>query len=143
MFKHLRPTRISQVFSTTILPTDEIPSMDMFDVKFSNLTKLTTGTTDKFSLTGFTVRMKRSSTPFLSNVFLPTGLLVLTSYIGFFIPVDSEEGRRITLLVTVFLMLVNISSTERNRGPEVIFYSNLFLSDPISSSVNIATNPLH
>ena len=100
-------------------------SMDMFDVKFSNLTKLTIGTNEKFSLTGFAVRMKRSSTPFFSNVFLPTGLLVLTSYIGFFIPVDSEEGRRITLLVTVFLMLVNISSTERNRGPEVNYFTGM------------------
>ena len=109
------------MFKTTVLYKEESLVMDMFDVTFSNLsnTKLITHTKEEFSLTGFIVRMKRSPTPYFTNVYLPTALLTLTSYIGFFIPVDTEEGRRITLLVTVFLMLVNISSTERNRGPEV------------------------
>ena len=99
--------------------------MDMFDVSFALLknktyiSKVKTHLNEEFSLTGFDVTMKRSPSPFYINVYLPTGLLTLTSLIGFIIPVTTEEGRRMALLVTVFLMLVNISSTERNRGPDV------------------------
>ena len=52
------------------------------------------------------------------NTYLPTLLLTLASFIGFVIPVAIVPGR-MALLVTIFLMLVNISSTERNRGPVV------------------------
>ena len=99
--------------------------MDMFDVSFALLkntiyrSEMKTTLNEEFSLTGFDVAMKRSPTPFYMNTYLPTGLLTLTTLIGFIIPVKAEEGRRMALLVTVFLMLVNISSTERNRGPVV------------------------
>ena len=110
-----------QIFSTSVSYSKKSKVMDMFDITFGNLsdTIMITRSNEKFSLTGFSLRMKRSPTPYFTNVYLPTTLLTLTSYIGFFIPVDKEEGRRITLLVTVFLMMVNISSTERNRGPQV------------------------
>ena len=52
------------------------------------------------------------------NIYLPTSLLTTASFIGFLIPVDKVPGR-MALLVTIFLMLVNISSTERNEGPVV------------------------
>ena len=52
------------------------------------------------------------------NTYLPTFLLTMISFIGFLIPVDAVPGR-MALLVTTFLMLVNISSTEKDRGPEV------------------------
>ena len=42
----------------------------------------------------------------------------MTSFIGFLIPADKVPGR-MALLVTIFLMLVNISNTELNRGPVV------------------------
>ena len=50
------------------------------------------------------------------NAFIPTYLLVTASFIGFLIPVEMVPGR-IALLVTIFLMLVNMSSAERNKGP--------------------------
>ena len=94
--------------------------MDMFDVDFSPLrnTTFATKTNEMFSMTGFTVAMKRSPTPYYMNVFLPTALLTITSFMGFLIPADLVPGR-MALLVTIFLMLVNISSTERERGPAV------------------------
>ena len=70
------------------------------------------------SLIGFTVVLTRNPSPFFTNTYLPTGLLTIISFIGFLIPVDKVPGR-MALLVTIFLMLVNISSTERNRGPIV------------------------
>ena len=73
---------------------------------------------ETYSKSGFTLVLKRSPTPFFMNVYLPTALLTISSFIGFMIPVDVVPGR-MALLVTTFLMLVNISSTERNRGPVV------------------------
>ena len=70
---------------------------------------------------GFHVVLKRNPNPFYINTYLPTGLLTIISFIGFVIPVDLVPGR-MALLVTIFLMLVNISSTERNRGPIVSVY---------------------
>ena len=109
-----------QTYSTSITFEQDILHMDMFDVSFNPLKNTTLGVNNEvYSLTGFVVTMKRSPIPFYINIYLPTGLLTIASLIGFTIPVGAEEGRRMTLLVTVFLMLVNISSTERNRGPAV------------------------
>ena len=109
-----------QEFTTNVTYDKESLYMDMFDVDFSPLSNTTfvTKTEEIFSMTGFTVEMKRSPTPYYMNVFLPTALLTITSFIGFLIPADLVPGR-MALLVTIFLMLVNISSTERERGPAV------------------------
>ena len=71
-----------------------------------------------FSVSGFVLDLKRISTPFLTNTYFPSALLPMISFIGFVIPVDIVPGR-MALLVTIFLMLVNKSSTERSRGPKV------------------------
>ena len=70
------------------------------------------------SLIGFTVGLTRNPKPYYTNTYLPTWLLTIISFIGFVIPVDMVPGR-MALQVTIFLMLVNISSTERHRGPIV------------------------
>ena len=75
-------------------------------------------TNETFSRSGFTLILARSPTPFFMNTYVPTALLTLSSFIGFLVPVDLVPGR-MALLVTTFLMLVNISSTEKDRGPEV------------------------
>ena len=114
--------------------------MDMFDLEFSPLNNATyvTSTKEIFSLAGFNVIIKRSSTPYYINVYIPTALLTMCSFIGFLFPIDSEEGRRTAWLVTIFLMLVNISSTERNRGPAVRYYVKL-LSLPLTKIVIVCT----
>ena len=71
-----------------------------------------------YPTSGFTIELTRSPTPFYMNTYLPTGLLTLASFIGFVIPVEIVPGR-MALLVTTFLMLVNIKSTERYVGPVV------------------------
>ena len=94
--------------------------MDMFDIGFNPLSDTTyqTPTKEEFSMAGFIVTIKRSPSPYYMNVYLPSALLTITSFIGFLIPPELVPGRT-TWLVTIFLMLVNISSTERNRGPSV------------------------
>lgn len=54
---------------------------------------------------------------FLVSWFTPTGLLVLISWISFFIPPDLVPGR-MALLVTIFLMLVNIDNTGNTDHPK-------------------------
>ena len=94
--------------------------MDMFDLEFGPLDNETyiTETKEKFSLAGFTVAIKRSPTPYYMNVYLPTALLTVTSFMSFIIPADIVPGR-MALLVTILLTLVNISTTERINGPAV------------------------
>ena len=74
--------------------------------------------------TGFAVSLTRFPYPFFFNTYLPTELLTLISFIGFLIPVDVVPGRT-ALLVTIFLMLVNISNMVQSRGP-VVRTVNLF-----------------
>ena len=95
--------------------------MDMFDVRFDPLKYKTYNATtadQNYSLAGFTIDMKRSQTPYFMNVYIPTALLTITSFVGFLVPADIVPGR-MALLVIIFLSLVNISSTERSRVPLV------------------------
>ena len=76
---------------------------------------------ETFSLIGFQVELKRNTSPFYTNIYLPSGLLTIISFIGFVIPVDQVPGR-MALLITIFLMFVNLSSYEKDRGPIVGIY---------------------
>lgn len=108
--------------------------------KLDSVKYLNRDTNETFSRSGFTVIMKRSPTRFFVNIYVPTFLLTIASFIGFLIPVEMVPGR-MALLVTIFLMLVNVSSTEQNRGPVVrtasrtcktiskLLISNLYFSD--------------
>ena len=71
------------------------------------------------SVAGFQFKLERRRTPIVINTYLPCMMLLLISFIGFFIPVQMIPGR-MALLVTIFLMLVNISSSEKAHGPNVI-----------------------
>ena len=105
-----------QVFLTSIDYASANNKTEMFDLSFSPL-ELTTSNLG-MSLSGFKVTMQRMPIPFVITTYVPTGLLTTTAFIGFVVPVDKVPGR-MALLVTIFLMLVNISSMERNRGPAV------------------------
>ena len=83
------------------------------------ITMLTNKGNETYALTGFRIKFARYRTPFLVNVFLPTGLLTFISFIAFLIPVDKVPGR-MALLVTIFLMLVNISAQQHDIQQVVI-----------------------
>ena len=94
---------------------------EKFDISLEKLnsgTFFNRDTNETFSTSGFTIILERSPARFFVNIYLPTFLLTIASFIGFLIPVDMVPGR-MALLVTIFLMLVNVSSTEQNRGPVV------------------------
>ena len=105
-----------QKFNTIISREDTIDHTEKFDLSFNDLRKEKSNV--EYPTSGFTIELTRSPTPFYMNTYLPTALLTLASFIGFVIPVEIVPGR-MALLVTTFLMLVNIKSTERYVGPVV------------------------
>ena len=116
-----------QEFNTDLIYDNDSLVMEKFDASYIPLSDETlTKNSEIFSMTGFVLELKRSPIPFYMNVHLPTGLLTIISFIGFLIPVELVPGR-MALLVTVFLMLVNTSSVERNRSP-MVNYLQLNLS---------------
>ena len=80
---------------------------------------------ETLSQAGFMLILDRSPYKFLMNIYIPTFLLTIASFFGFLIPVEVVPGR-MALLVTIFLMLVNTSTTQQNRGPIVRFGEDVF-----------------
>jgi len=70
-----------------------------------------------FSQTGFQVDMIRRRTPVLLQVYLPSGLFVIVSWISFIVPPEVVPGR-MALLVTLFLVLVNIFNSVTGNAPK-------------------------
>ena len=110
-----------QKFSTTrVFKKNELHD-EKFDIELdllNNTEYFSDDTYQNLSLSGFTIIMSRSFSPYISSTYLPTAILTVASFIGFLIPVDMVPGR-MALLVTILLMLVNIKSTERRMGPVV------------------------
>ena len=110
-----------QKFSTTrVFKKNELHD-EKFDIELdllNNTEYFSDDTYQNLSLSGFTITLSRSFSPYISSTYLPTAILTVASFIGFLIPVDMVPGR-MALLVTILLMLVNIKSTERRMGPVV------------------------
>lgn len=70
-----------------------------------------------YSQTGFQVEMMRRRTPVLLQVYLPSGLFVIVSWISFIVPPEVVPGR-MALLVTLFLVLVNIFNSVTANAPK-------------------------
>ena len=111
--------KFQKLLTTLYQKSDSLHDED-FDLLIEPLNKTShfSSENDSYSISGFTAILVRSPSKFLMNIYLPTGLLTAASFIGFLIPVDLVPGR-MALLVTIFLMIVNIRSTEQRMGPKV------------------------
>ncbi|XP_040573179.1 glycine receptor subunit alpha-4 [Lepeophtheirus salmonis] len=76
------------------------------------------GETGNYSLTGFEMTLTRNMAKYLYIYYLPSGLFVGVSWVSFLIPPDVVPGR-MALLVTLFLVLINIFNTITNVSPNV------------------------
>ena len=63
--------------------------------------------TGNYSVAGFELILRRKVSHYIITCYLPSGMFVIVSWISFLIPPDIVPGR-MTLLITVFLVLVNI-----------------------------------
>ena len=70
------------------------------------------------------IRMSRIITPYLISTYLPSAILVFASQISFHIPPDNIPGR-MSLLVTILLMFINILGNVREDTPLVSAISYL------------------
>ena len=70
-----------------------------------------------YSVAGFELTLRRKVSHYIITYYLPSGMFVIVSWISFLVPADIVPGR-MTLLVTVFLVLVNIFNTITTNIPK-------------------------
>merc|ERR1719322_1224968 len=75
------------------------------------------GSLGNFSLAGFEMVLSRYVSTYIITYYLPSGLFVIVSWISFLIPMEVIPGR-MALLVTLFLVLVNIFNTVTTNTPK-------------------------
>jgi len=75
------------------------------------------GPLGNFSLAGFEMVLTRYVSTYIITYYLPSGLFVIVSWISFLIPMDVIPGR-MALLVTLFLVLVNIFNNVTTNTPK-------------------------
>merc|ERR1712013_101043 len=75
------------------------------------------GALGNFSLAGFEMILSRHVMSYIITYYLPSGLFVVVSWISFLIPPDIVPGR-MTLLITLFLVLVNIFNNVTTNSPK-------------------------
>ena len=68
-------------------------------------------------MAGFELTLERKVSHYIITYYLPSGMFVIVSWISFLVPPDIVPGR-MTLLVTVFLVLVNIFNTITTNIPK-------------------------
>ncbi len=75
------------------------------------------GQLGNYSLAGFEMVLQRHVSTYIITYYLPSGLFVIVSWISFLIPMEVVPGR-MSLLVTLFLVLVNIFNTVTTNTPK-------------------------
>merc|ERR1719422_602780 len=75
------------------------------------------GPLGNYSLAGFEMILKRHVSHYIITYYLPSGLFVVVSWISFLVPPDVIPGR-MALLVTLFLVLVNIFNNVTTNTPK-------------------------
>ena len=73
--------------------------------------------TGNYSVAGFELTLSRKTMHYIITCYLPSGMFVVVSWISFLVPPDIVPGR-MTLLVTVFLVLINIFNTITTNIPK-------------------------
>ena len=68
-------------------------------------------------MAGFEMRLMRKIYHYIITYYLPSAMFVSVSWISFLIPPDNVPGR-MAMLITVFLVLVNIFNTITTNIPK-------------------------
>ena len=74
-------------------------------------------TYSNYSVAGFELILRRKVSHYIITWYLPSGMFVIVSWFSFLIPPDIVPGR-MALLITVFLVLVNIFNTITTNMPK-------------------------
>jgi len=90
-----------------------------FTVKIKELSdamKVFAGSSSNYSVYGLEIRLARCVSPYLLNVYLPTAIFVVMSWVSFLIPTDVVPAR-IVLLITLCLVIINTFNNVTARIP--------------------------
>ena len=71
-----------------------------------------------YSVSGFQLVLSRKASFYIVTYYLPSGLFVVVSWVGFLIPPEVVPGR-MAMLITLFLVLINIFNTVTSNSPNV------------------------
>ena len=77
-----------------------------------------------YSTAGFELILSRKMSFYIITYYLPSGLFVGISWVSFLINPEVIPGR-MTMLVTLFLVLINIHNTIQTNSPKVTILINL------------------
>ena len=69
-------------------------------------------------ISGLEMRLSRHVLKYLYIYYLPSGLFVVVSWVGFLIPPEVVPGR-MAMLITLFLVLINIFNIVTTNSPNV------------------------
>ena len=91
---------------------DLLPSDLNFNLS-SNIVFLVSG---NYAACGFQIQLVRKTMQYLVQVYLPSCMFVVVSWVSFLIKPEVVPGR-MALLVTLFLVLINIFNSVRSAEP--------------------------
>jgi len=103
-----------------ITDQNQIKSVLDYNIEVKNLkpeSQYYVALTGNYSVAGFELTLRRKVSHYIITYYLPSGMFVIVSWISFLVPPDIVPGR-MTLLVTVFLVLVNIFNTITTNIPK-------------------------
>merc|ERR1712088_893469 len=69
-----------------------------------------------YSACGFQVTLQRKQMQFVVQVYLPSAMFVIVSWVSFLVKPEVVPGR-MAMLVTLFLVLINIFNSVREQAP--------------------------
>ena len=78
-----------------------------------------------YSVAGFEMILQRKMSFYIVTYYLPSGLFVVVSWISFLVNPEVIPGR-MTLLVTIFLVLINIFNTIQTNSPKAEGLTGMF-----------------
>jgi len=108
-------------FLAEFVPEDEsIKSILDYRITFNKLDERDThymAIGMNYSVTGFELILTRKMSFYIVTYYLPSGLFVVVSWISFLVNPEIIPGR-MTLLVTIFLVLINIHNTIQTNSPK-------------------------
>ncbi|CAB4059117.1 unnamed protein product [Lepeophtheirus salmonis] len=70
----------------------------------------------KQSVAGFKITFRRKPEVYIFDYYIPSGIFVVVSWVSLVIPPDAPPGR-IALIITTFLVLVNIANSVFSKSP--------------------------
>ncbi|XP_071746375.1 acetylcholine-gated chloride channel subunit acc-3 isoform X2 [Lepeophtheirus salmonis] len=107
-----RVTGYAETSRAIVLDYDiQIKSLKMKDMIYHS------GTLGNYSLAGFEMVLHRYVSHYIITYYLPSGLFVVVSWISFVVPPTVIPGR-MALLITLFLVLVNIFNSVTTNTPK-------------------------